>query len=102
MSGLFDRLSFRSAGESHGPAMVAVLEGLPRGLVLDLAAVDAQLVRRQGGAGRGGRQRIEDDHVEVLGGVRRGRTIGSPLCLMVRNRDHTIDQLPEPSRPCQN
>jgi chorismate synthase len=99
VTGILSRLSFRTAGESHGPALVAVLEGLPRGLQLDLDAIDRALQLRQGGAGRGGRQRIEHDHVEVLGGVRQGRTIGSPLCLLVRNRDHTIDQLPEPQRP---
>jgi chorismate synthase len=99
VSALTSRLSFRTAGESHGPAVVAILEGLPRGLELDLAAVDRELQRRQGGAGRGGRQRLEHDCVEVVAGLRQGRTIGSPLCLLVRNRDHTIDQLPEPQRP---
>lgn len=99
MNSLTGRLAFRTAGESHGAALVAILEGLPRGLALDLAAVDATLRRRQGGAGRGGRQRLEDDRVEVLAGLRQGRTIGSPLCLLIRNRDHSIDQLPEPVRP---
>ncbi len=99
MNPLLSRLSFRTAGESHGPAVVSLLEGLPRGLAVDLDAVNAALRRRQGGAGRGGRQRIEQDAVEVLGGLRRGVTIGSPLCMVVRNRDHTIDELPEPSRP---
>lgn len=96
---MLDRLSFRTAGESHGPAVVAVLEGIPRGLELDLERINAMLRRRQGGAGRGGRQRIEDDTVEILGGLRRGATIGSPLCLVVRNRDDSIDRMPEPSRP---
>lgn len=99
MNPVASRLSFRSAGESHGGCVVAVLEGLPRGLQLDLPAIDQALRRRQGGAGRGGRQRIEDDRVEVLAGLRRGRTIGSPLCLQIRNRDATIDSLPEPTRP---
>ncbi len=99
MSRLLDRLCLRTAGESHGPAMVAVLEGIPRGLTLDFDAVNHALRRRQGGAGRGGRQNIERDEVEVLGGMRKGRTIGSPLCLVVRNRDHKIDELPEPTRP---
>jgi chorismate synthase len=99
VSSFCSRLSFRTAGESHGPAVVAILEGLPRGLALDLEVVNGELRRRQGGAGRGGRQRIEHDQVEVVGGLRQGRTIGSPLCLLVRNRDHTIDQLPEPQRP---
>ena len=99
MSRLLSRLSYRSAGESHGPCVTVILEGIPRGLELDLDAVDRALKRRQGGAGRGGRQRIEDDRVEVLGGLRRGRTLGSPLTLQVRNRDRTIDSLPEPTRP---
>jgi chorismate synthase len=96
---VLSRLRFASAGESHGAGVLAVLEGLPRGLPLDLAAVDAELRRRQGGAGRGGRQRIEDDRVEVLAGVRQGHTIGSPLALLIRNRDLTIEQLPDLTRP---
>lgn len=99
MNSLTSRLMFRTAGESHGEALVAMVEGLPRGLPLDLAAIDSALRRRQGGAGRGGRQRIETDKVEVLAGLRRGVTIGSPLCLLVRNRDASIDSLPEPTRP---
>jgi chorismate synthase len=99
MNPIASRLSFRTAGESHGGSVVAMLEGLPRGLLLDIAAIDAELQRRQGGAGRGGRQRMEHDRVQVLTGLRRGRTIGSPLCLQVHNRDATIDQLPEPTRP---
>ena len=99
MNPIASRLSFRTAGESHGGTVVVLLEGLPRGILLDIAAIDAELQRRQGGAGRGGRQRMEHDRVEVLSGLRRGRTIGSPLCMQVRNRDATIDQLPEPTRP---
>lgn len=99
MTRLLSRLDFRSAGESHGPAVVAVLEGVPRGLHLDVGAIDAELRRRQGGAGRGGRQAIERDRVEFWSGVRRGETIGSPLTLVVHNRDHKIDELPEPTRP---
>lgn len=99
MADWLTRLSFRSAGESHGTAVTAILEGLPRGLPLDLAAIDAQLARRQGGAGRGGRQRIEADHLEVLGGLRQGSTIGSPLALLVRNRDASIERMPDLVRP---
>ncbi len=99
MHALLSRLSMRTAGESHGVAGTVVLDGVPRGLALDVGAIDATLRRRQGGAGRGGRQRIEDDAVEITAGVRRGRTLGSPLALVVRNRDATIDSLPEPSRP---
>jgi chorismate synthase len=81
-------LRLTTAGESHGPALVAVVEGLPAGLVLERAAIDEDLRRRQQGYGRSPRQRIETDEVEVLAGLRHGRTLGTPLALVVRNRDH--------------
>jgi chorismate synthase len=81
-------LSLTTAGESHGPALVGILTGLPAGLRLDRAAIDADLARRQEGYGRSPRQRIERDEVEVLAGLRHGRTLGTPLALLVRNRDH--------------
>src|SRR6266571_4852993 len=81
-------LELATAGESHGPALVAILTGLPAGLTLDKAAIDADLHRRQQGYGRSPRQRIEQDEVEVLAGLRHGRTLGTPLALVVRNRDH--------------
>ena len=81
-------LSLATAGESHGPALVAIVSGLPAGLVLDRAAIDADLRRRQQGYGRSPRQQIETDEVEVLAGLRHGRTLGTPLALFVRNRDH--------------
>ena len=81
-------LELATAGESHGPALVAILSGLPAGLVLDKAAIDADLRRRQQGYGRSPRQQIETDEVEVLAGLRHGRTLGTPLALVVRNRDH--------------
>jgi chorismate synthase len=81
-------LRLTTAGESHGPALVAIVEGLPAGLVLDRAAIDADLRRRQEGYGRSPRQRIETDEVELLAGLRHGRTLGTPLALLVRNRDH--------------
>jgi chorismate synthase len=77
-----------TAGESHGPALVAVVEGLPAGLVLDRSAIDADLARRQQGYGRSPRQKIETDQVEILAGLRHGRTLGTPLALVIRNRDH--------------
>jgi chorismate synthase len=82
-------LSLTTAGESHGPALVGILTGLPAGLVLDRDAIDADLARRQQGYGRSPRQQIEQDRVEVLAGLRHGRTLGTPLALVVRNRDHT-------------
>ncbi len=81
-------LELASAGESHGPALVAILSGLPAGLVLEREAIDADLRRRQQGYGRSPRQQIETDEVEVLAGLRQGRTLGTPLALVVRNRDH--------------
>ncbi len=81
-------LRLSSAGESHGPALVAILSGLPAGLELDRAAIDADLKRRQEGYGRSPRQQIETDRVEVLAGLRQGRTLGTPLALVVRNIDH--------------
>ncbi|HET7127811.1 MAG TPA: chorismate synthase [Gaiellaceae bacterium] len=81
-------LRLSSAGESHGPALVAIVTGVPAGLTLDRAAIDADLARRQEGYGRSPRQRIEQDRVEVLAGLRHGRTLGTPLALVVRNRDH--------------
>ena len=81
-------LELVTAGESHGPALVAIVSGLPAGLVLDKSAIDEDLRRRQQGYGRSPRQQIETDEVEVLAGLRHGRTLGSPLALVVRNRDH--------------
>jgi chorismate synthase len=81
-------LELATAGESHGPALVAIVSGLPAGLELDRAAIDADLRRRQQGYGRSPRQQIETDEVEVLAGLRHGRTLGTPLALVVRNRDH--------------
>jgi chorismate synthase len=80
-------LELITAGESHGPELAAVLTGLPAGLALDRAAIDAELARRQHGHGRGGRQKIERDRVEVRAGLRDGVTLGSPLLLVVPNRD---------------
>jgi chorismate synthase len=81
-------LRLSSAGESHGPALVAIVSGLPAGLTLDRNAIDADLKRRQEGYGRSPRQQIEQDTVDVLAGLRHGRTLGTPLALVVWNRDH--------------
>jgi chorismate synthase len=81
-------LNLTTAGESHGPALLAIVTGLPAGLVLDREAIDADLARRQEGYGRSPRQKLEQDRVEVLAGLRHGRTLGTPLALVVRNRDH--------------
>ena len=80
-------LRFLTAGESHGPGLTVIVEGLPAGVPVDRAAIDSDLRRRQGGYGRGGRMKIETDQVEVLSGVRHGKTLGSPVAFLVRNRD---------------
>ncbi len=78
---------YLTAGESHGPALVGILDGIPAGLRLDIPAIDATLRARQGGYGRGGRMKIESDAVEFLAGLRGSVTLGSPLAVVVRNRD---------------
>ncbi len=92
-------LDYRTAGESHGPALVVLIEGLPAGVRIDLDAVNGEMRRRQGGYGRGGRQRIESDSVTILSGVRNGVTIGSPLAIQIANRDSRIDTAPPVHRP---
>ncbi|MCC6429234.1 MAG: chorismate synthase [Phycisphaerales bacterium] len=84
-------LSYQTAGESHGPALVITITGLPAGLDLDVEFINGELHRRQGGYGRGGRQRIEQDTVEFLTGVRRGRAIGAPLVMKIHNNDSRLD-----------
>jgi chorismate synthase len=79
---------FTTAGESHGPGLTAIVEGMPAGLQLDREALDRDMARRQLGHGRGGRMRIETDTVDVRSGVRHGRTLGSPIALLVANRDY--------------
>src|SRR5436190_23847885 len=81
-------LRFTTAGESHGPGLTAVLEGLPAGLELAPEDVNRDLARRQLGRGRGGRMKIEKDRAEVRGGVRHGRTLGSPVAMWIENRDY--------------
>lgn len=91
-------LHYQTAGESHGPALVAIVDGLPADLRVDAALVNRELARRQGGYGRGARQRIETDAVEFLGGLRQGSTIGSPVALRIANKDNRIDD-PERTPP---
>jgi chorismate synthase len=87
------QLDYTTAGESHGPALLVIISGLPAGIDLDLSFINTELHRRQGGYGRGGRQRIESDTADILSGVRRGRTIGSPLAIRIANRDSRLDDL---------
>ena len=78
---------FITSGESHGKALVAIVEGVPAGLPIDVAAINHELWRRQQGYGRGGRMKIETDTVEILSGVRHGKALGSPIALMIKNDD---------------
>jgi chorismate synthase len=80
-------LRFTTAGESHGRALVAILEGMPAGLPLDIALINRELERRQWGYGRGGRMKIEQDQAQILSGVRHGLTLGSPIALLIENKD---------------
>src|SRR5437016_6062152 len=84
-------LSYRTAGESHGKAMLALVEGLPAGVPVDVDFINGELRRRQGGYGRGGRQKIETDAIDILSGVRMGKTIASPVAMMIPNKDARLD-----------
>ena len=92
-------LRYLTAGESHGKAILALVDGFPAGVQLSAESIDAELHRRQGGYGRGGRQHLESDHVDVLSGVWRGITLGSPIALMVPNKDYKIDRMEDLDRP---
>lgn len=80
-------MEYVSAGESHGPALTAIVTGVPAGLSISEKNINSDLARRQGGYGRGGRQKIEKDRVQILSGVRFGKTLGSPVCLSIKNDD---------------
>jgi len=87
-------LRYLTSGESHGKCMLTILDGLPAGLLVDTSLIDAELSRRMFGYGRGKRMAIESDRVDVLSGLRKNRTIGSPVALLIENVDHSIDRLP--------
>lgn len=93
------QLRYFTAGESHGQCLIGVIEGLPAGLKIDMDAVNRDLARRQKGYGRGGRMKLETDTAEILTGIRRGDSIGSPLTLQVKNRDFKINDLPPVTKP---
>ncbi len=92
-------LRFWTAGESHGQALIGILDGFPAGVTVSTDEIDAELARRQGGYGRGGRQRLEQDKVEILSGLWRSKTTGSPIALVVRNRDYKIEKMEDLDRP---
>ncbi len=84
-------LVYHTSGESHGPGLIAMVQGLPAGVRVDMELINGEMRRRQGGYGRGGRQKIETDVVEIMSGVRGGETIGSPVSLFVKNKDSRLD-----------
>ncbi len=88
-------LRFLTAGESHGKALVAILEGMPAGLKIDSGRINLELKRRQQGIGRGKRMQIENDKVKIISGLRKGRTLGSPIALCIENKDFSIEKLPK-------
>ncbi len=92
-------LRFLTAGESHGPALVGILEGMPSGVMVSVPFIDDELARRQKGYGRGRRMAIEQDKAELLSGIRNGKTLGSPIALLIKNKDWTINSLPPVTRP---
>ncbi len=92
-------LRYWTAGESHGKTLLALVDGFPAGLAIDEAPINRELARRQGGYGRGGRQRIETDTVEVMTGIWKGTTLGSPITLQVINRDYKLERLEDLPRP---
>ncbi len=92
-------LRYSTAGESHGKALVALVDGFPAGIELDPELINAELARRQGGYGRGGRQAIETDRVDVLSGTWQGKTLGNPIALLVPNKDYKIEQMEDLERP---
>ncbi len=93
------RLTYKTAGESHGQRLIAFVEGMPKGLPLDLDMMNHEMRRRQGGYGRGGRMAIEKDGVNILSGIRNNTTIGSPIAIEIVNRDWRIDSAPVIQRP---
>ena len=92
-------LRYLTAGESHGKAIVALIDGFPAGVVIDTAPIDVELRRRQGGYGRGGRQRIETDTIEILSGLWHNTTLGSPIAVQVVNKDAKLERLEDLDRP---
>jgi chorismate synthase len=92
-------LRYWTAGESHGKTLLAIVDGFPAGVTLDTEPIDVDLRRRQGGYGRGGRQRIETDRVEILTGIWKNTTLGSPIAVQVINRDYKLERLEDLERP---
>ena len=92
-------LRYWTAGESHGKTMLAVVDGFPAGIEIETDSIDYELRRRQGGYGRGGRMKIEKDRVEILTGVWKQRSLGSPIAMQVVNKDYKLERLADLERP---
>ena len=92
-------LYFKTAGESHGKCLIAIVEGFPAGVFIDETVINKEMKRRQGGLGRGGRMQIEEDRIEIISGIRKNITLGSPICLMIKNNDYKINELPSVTKP---
>ncbi len=92
-------LRFLTAGESHGKALVAILEGMPAGIAIESDLINKELKRRWQGYGRGERRKLEQDRVDIISGVRKSRTIGSPIGIIIKNKDFSIDRLPQVTKP---
>lgn len=92
-------LRFLTSGESHGKCLMGILEGMPSGVSIDELFINRELVRRQGGYGRGGRQQIEADAVDITGGIYQGKTTGAPIGMVIKNKDFKINEMPALTRP---
>lgn len=92
-------LRFLTAGESHGKALVAILEGMPAGIVIEPDLINKELKRRWQGYGRGERRKIEQDRIDIISGIRKSRTIGNPISIIIKNKDFSIDRLPQITKP---
>src|SRR5450631_2196117 len=92
-------LRYWTAGESHGKALLALIDGFPAGVEIETDSIDLELRRRQGGYGRGGRQRIESDQIEILSGIWHNTTLGSPIALQVINKDAKLERMDDLPRP---
>ena len=92
-------LRYWTAGESHGKTLLALVDGFPAGVEISASAIDQELRRRQGGYGRGGRQRIETDRVEILTGIWKGVSLGSPIALQVINKDYKLERMEDLAAP---
>src|SRR3989338_1608449 len=92
-------LQYLTCGESHGKYLSAILEGMPSGLAIDERWINDELFRRQQGFGRGGRQKIEKDRIELTGGIYQGKTTGAPIGYLLENKDFKINEMPQLFRP---